>query len=114
MLDTNHVLLNETLGGLEGLPASGRTLVEGVSRTGRTELLDDVLQAAAGDISGRIGVGTDEHGHVDGQVVSTSLLEDLSLDGLDYTDTGKLADLVVLDDSITAKAVYVGGMKVSL
>ena len=29
-------------------------------------------------------------------------------------EAGKLADLVLLDDSITAKAVYVGGVKVTL
>ena len=29
-------------------------------------------------------------------------------------EAGKLADLVLLDDSITAKAVWVGGVKVTL
>ena len=66
MLNADHVLLNETLGNLDRLPTRGSTLVERVTRTGRTELLHNVLQTAALNVGDTVGVRADDHRAVDG------------------------------------------------
>nr|DAI02735.1 MAG TPA: hypothetical protein [Caudoviricetes sp.] len=62
--DAHHVLLHQTLRHLGQLPACGGTLVQRVSRTGGTQLLDDVLQAAALQLRHAVSICAEDQGRV--------------------------------------------------
>ena len=70
-----------------------------------------VRSIAATLICFSIAVQADAIAAKDGKTKPISIKKENELGSI---AVGKLADLVLLDDSITAKAVYVGGVKVSL
>ena len=96
-LDTDHVLFDESFGSLDSLPASGRSLVERVSGTGGTELLNDVLQSAAGNFSDAVGISAQDESGIYVSAGSASLFPDLGLAGLDKSYARDLSDLVLVD-----------------
>nr|DAR10816.1 MAG TPA: hypothetical protein [Caudoviricetes sp.] len=104
--DTDHVLLHQDLRRLGGLPADGGALIQGIAGTGAAQLLDDVLQTAAGDVGNTVGVIRKDQGGVHiplvgdlraGGLVLGSVLPHLGAAGLHKADAVQLADLVLVD-----------------
>ena len=64
-LDSDHVLLDKTLRNLNRLPAYGCSLVQRIRGSRRTELLDDMLQTAAGYFGHAVSILTEDERRVD-------------------------------------------------
>ena len=70
-LDAHHVLLNQTLGNLRGLPAAGTALVQRIVSV--TQLFNDMLQTAACHFRGGIGMGSQHQSAVYGKAGRASV-----------------------------------------
>nr|DAO28714.1 MAG TPA: hypothetical protein [Caudoviricetes sp.] len=95
-LNAHHVLLAQALCGLYGLPAHGRALVQRVVAV--AQLLYDVLQAAALQLSGGVGVCA-QHQRAEHRKAlrAAGALPDLCLAGLHKPHIVDLADLALKD-----------------
>nr|DAR49811.1 MAG TPA: hypothetical protein [Caudoviricetes sp.] len=105
-LNTYHVLLHQNFRRLGGFPANGSPLIQRIAGTGAAQLLDDVLQTAAGDIGNTVGVIRKNQSGVHvtlvgylraGGFVLGSVLPHLGAAGLHEADAVQLTDLVFVD-----------------
>nr|DAI42786.1 MAG TPA: hypothetical protein [Caudoviricetes sp.] len=109
--DADHVFLHQPHCRLDGLPAHGRPLVQGIPGAGRAQLLDDHLQAAAADLGDAISVRAQDQGGINipacgaavarhggaGAFILGDLLPDFGLGGLHKAAAGDLSDLAGID-----------------
>nr|DAT63507.1 MAG TPA: hypothetical protein [Caudoviricetes sp.] len=104
--NTDHVLLDQDFRRLGGLPADCGALIQWIAGTGAAQLLDNVLQTAAGNVRHTVGVIRQNQGGVHiplvgdlctGGLVLGGILPHLGAAGLHKADAVQLADLVLVD-----------------
>ena len=97
-LDTDHERLNETNGYLGSLPTNGCSLIERVGGACATELLDDMLKSAAGNVGNTVGIVTDNESRVNVDATGTPTGEYLRLGRFNESDARNLTYLTVVDE----------------